>query len=91
MSLASIYLLTQGIPEIFAKKEQIIGGVENVMFFCLTVNIFNVTRMGQNFDYYPGQGLLKLLWTVHSEGKLQSCLESRNLQNDFNKEGSVGL
>ena len=27
------------------------------------------------------QGLLKLLWTVYSEGKLQSCLNLRNFQN----------
>ena len=37
------------------------------------------------------QGLLKLLWTVYSEGKLQSCLKSRNFQNPFNKDKSVGL
>jgi hypothetical protein len=29
------------------------------------------------------QGLLKLLWTVYSEGKLQSCLKLRNFQNPF--------
>ena len=37
------------------------------------------------------QGLLKLLWTVYSEGKLQSCLKLRNFQNPFNKDKSVGL
>ena len=37
------------------------------------------------------QGLLKLLWTVYSEGKLQSCLKLRNFQNTFNKDKSVGL
>ena len=31
------------------------------------------------------QGLLKLLWTVYSEEKLQSCLKLRNVQNPFNK------
>ena len=25
--------------------------------------------------HYVGQGLLELLWTVYSEGKLQSCLK----------------
>ena len=30
-----------------------------------------------------GQGLLELLWTVYSEGKLQSCLKSRKSQNPF--------
>ena len=38
-----------------------------------------------------GQGLLKLLWTVYSEGNLQSCLKLRNFQNPFNKDKSVGL
>ena len=38
-----------------------------------------------------GQELLKLLWTVRSEGKLQSCLELRNFQNPFTKDNSVGL
>ena len=37
------------------------------------------------------QGLLKLLWTVYSEGKLQSCLKLRNCQNPFSKNKSVGL
>ena len=37
------------------------------------------------------QGLLKLLWMVYSEGKLQSCLKLRNFQNPFNKDKSVGL
>ena len=37
------------------------------------------------------QGLLKLLWTVYSEGKLQSCLKLRNFQNPFNKDKSGGL
>ena len=37
------------------------------------------------------QGLLELLWTVYSEGKLQSCLKLRNFQNSFNKDESVGL
>ena len=37
------------------------------------------------------QGLLKLLWTVYSEGKLQSCLKLRNFQNPFDKDKSVGL
>ena len=37
------------------------------------------------------QGLLKLLWTVYSEGKLQSCLKLRNFQTPFNKDKSVGL
>ena len=37
------------------------------------------------------QGLLKLLWTVYSEGKLQSCLKFRNFHNPFNKDKSVGL
>ena len=32
------------------------------------------------------QGLLKLLWTVYSKGKLQSCLKLRNFQNPFNKD-----
>ena len=32
----------------------------------------------------PLQGLLELLWTVFSEGKLQSCLKLRNFQNPFN-------
>ena len=32
------------------------------------------------------QGLLELLWTVYSEGKLQSCLKSRNFQNPFNND-----
>jgi hypothetical protein len=36
-----------------------------------------------------GQGLLKLLYTVYSEGK--SCLRLRNFQNPFNKDKSVGL
>ena len=35
------------------------------------------------------QGLLELLWTVYSEGKLQSCLKLRNFQNPFNKDKSV--
>jgi len=35
------------------------------------------------------QGLLKLLWTVYSEGKLQSCLKLRNFQDPFNKDKSV--
>ena len=35
------------------------------------------------------QGLLELLWTVYSEGKLQSCLKLRNFQNSFNKDMSV--
>ena len=29
------------------------------------------------------QGLLELLWTVYSEGKLQPCLKLRNFQNPF--------
>ena len=37
------------------------------------------------------QGLLKLLWTVYSEEKLQSCLKLRIFQNPFNKGMSVGL
>ena len=37
------------------------------------------------------QWLLKLLWTVYSEGKLQSCLKLRNFQNPFNKDKSVKL
>ena len=37
------------------------------------------------------QGLLELLWTVYSQGKLQSCLTLRNFQNPFNKDKSVGL
>ena len=37
------------------------------------------------------QGLLKLLWTVYSEEKVQSCLELRNFQNPSNKDKSVGL
>ena len=36
-----------------------------------------------------GQGLLKLLWTVYSEGKLQSRLKLRNFRNPFNKDKSV--
>jgi len=35
------------------------------------------------------QGLLKLLWTVYSEGKLQSCLKLRNFQDPFNKDKPV--
>jgi len=35
------------------------------------------------------QGLLKLLWMVYSEGKLQSCLKLRNFQNPFNKDKSI--
>ena len=35
------------------------------------------------------QGLLKLFWTVYSEGKLQSCLKLRNFQNPLNKDKSV--
>ena len=31
------------------------------------------------------QGLLKLLWTVYSQGKLQFCLKLRIFQNPFNK------
>ena len=37
------------------------------------------------------QGLLELLWTVYSEGKLQSCLRLRTFQNSFNKDKSVSL
>ena len=37
------------------------------------------------------QGLLKLLWTVYSYGKLQSCLQIRNLQNPFSKNKSVDI
>ena len=37
------------------------------------------------------QGLLKLLWTVYSGGKLQSFMELRNFKNPFNKDKSVGL
>ena len=37
------------------------------------------------------QGLLELLWTVYSEGKLKSRLKLRNFQNPFNKDKSVGL
>ena len=37
------------------------------------------------------QGLLKLLWTVYTEGKLQSCLKLRNFQNPYNKDKSVYL
>ena len=37
------------------------------------------------------QGLLELLWTVYSEGKLQSCLKLRNFQNPFDTDKSVGL
>ena len=37
------------------------------------------------------QGLLKLLWMVYSEEKLQSCLRLRNFQTPFNKDKSVGL
>ena len=44
-----------------------------------------------NFAARLNQGLLKLLWTVYSEGKLQSCLKLRNFQNPFNKNKSVGL
>ena len=35
------------------------------------------------------QGLLKLLWTLYPEGKLQSCLKLRNFQNPCNKDKSV--
>ena len=46
------------------------------------------------FSFYlkfasPNQGLLELLWTVYSEGKLQSCLKLRNFQNPFNNDESV--
>ena len=37
------------------------------------------------------QGLLKLLWMVYLEEKLQSCLKLRNFQNPFNNDKSVGL
>ena len=37
------------------------------------------------------QGLLDLLWTVYSEGRLQSCLKLRNFQTPFNNDKSVGL
>ena len=36
------------------------------------------------------QGLLELLWTVYSEGRLQSFLRLRNFQNPFNKDKSLG-
>ena len=42
-------------------------------------------------NYMAAQGLLKWLWTVYSEGKLQSCLKLRNFQNPFNMDKSVGL
>ena len=35
------------------------------------------------------QGLLKLLWTVYPEGKLQWGLSLRNFQNSFNKDRSI--
>ena len=35
------------------------------------------------------QGLLELLWTVYSEGKLQSCWKLRDFQNPLNKDKSV--
>ena len=39
-----------------------------------------------------GQRLLKLLWTVYSEEKLQSCLKSKKKsQNPFNKDNLVVL
>ena len=37
------------------------------------------------------QWLLKLLWTVYSEEKLQSCFKLRNFQSPINKDKSVGL
>ena len=35
------------------------------------------------------QGLLKLLWTVYSEEKLQSCLKWRNFQKPSSKDKSI--
>ena len=49
------------------------------------MSVAKQSKIGMNI-----QGLLKLLWTVYSEGKLQSCLKLRN-QNPFNKDKSVGL
>ena len=46
--------------------------------------------LGTEAHYILGQGLLKLLWTVYLEGKLQTCLKLRNFQNQFDKNKSVG-
>ena len=61
-----------------------------VVDFLQALNVVNLgfaIRGLYSFD----QGLLKLLWTVYSEGKLQSCLKLRNFQNPFSKDRSVGL
>ena len=54
--------------------------------------VFGVWRQEKNASEISWplteQGLLKLLWTVYSVGKLQSCLKLRNFQNPFNKNKS---
>ena len=42
---------------------------------------------GWNTQYLDksSQGLLRFLWTVYSERKLQSCLKLRHFHNSFNK------
>ena len=47
-------------------------------------------NISESFFFVLVQGLLKLLWTVYSEEKLQSCLQLRNFQNPFNKDKTVG-
>ena len=49
-----------------------------------------ILQSSQDF-FVTVQGLLELLWTVESEGKLQSCLKLRNFHNPFNKDKPVGL
>ena len=57
--------------------------------FWLNMNDIHTHQLGPVSAF--SQGLLELLWTVYSEGRLQSFLRLRNFQNPFNKDKSVGL
>ena len=56
------------------------------MLFCVAIFLVRISNL---CCFIIHQGLLELLWTVYSEGKLQSCLKLWNFQNPFNKDKSV--
>ena len=92
-------LFTYWIPVKFAKYFRIMYYMIRKYFANLTLHAFKydlytirlLARLRCTYIVRLNQGLLKLLWTVYSEGKLQSCLKLRNFQNPFNKDKSVGL
>ena len=58
----------------------------NLLLRHTDLDIALLPEIFRNYLDMAAQGLLKLLWTVYSEGKLQSCLKLRNFQTPFNKD-----